>query len=92
VNAAADIILAAGTITVANELVFAPVAGSKIAFNWRVLPATGIAALLVDAISKLSPPLAMGIAITTIVTVIFGSFGNAASPVTNLATAMGYKT
>jgi hypothetical protein len=87
---AADIILITGTITVANDLVFAPVAGSAVSFNWRVLPATGIAALLIDGLSKLNPQIALGVAVTALITALFVPFGKAQSPVQNAAKALGY--
>jgi hypothetical protein len=87
---AADIILITGTITVANDLVFAPVAGSAVSFNWRVLPATGIAALLVDGLSKINPQIALGVAVTALITALFVPFGKTQSPVQNAAKALGY--
>jgi hypothetical protein len=90
---AADIILITGGITLANEALFAPLAGNGSPaknINWRVIPATGVAALLVSGLDKLSGPLAMGLAVTALITTLFVPFGNARSPVSNLATAMGY--
>jgi hypothetical protein len=87
---AADIILVTGALTLANEFVFAPAAGSKPAVNWRVIPATGIAAVLTDGLSRLSPPLAWGLAVTALITTLFVPLGNAGSPASNLAKAMGY--
>lgn len=87
---AADIILITGGISLANEFLFAPAAGGKVTANWRIIPATGVAALLVDGLSRLSPQLALGIAVTAFVTAIFVPVGNAGSPVANLAKAMGY--
>ena len=55
---AAGWVLAAGGIAAANELVFAPLEsqGSPLAnFNWRLLPATGILALVLTGFEKMSP-------------------------------------
>lgn len=87
---AADIALVTGTITAANEVLFAPLAGKGVHFNWRILPATGIFALLMQGFSKLNPQLALGVSVAALLTALFGSFGNAASPVTNAAKALGY--
>jgi hypothetical protein len=88
---AADIILATGALTLANEVVFAPAAGGSLSVNWRVIPATGIAAVLIDGLSRLSPPLATGLAVTALITTLFVPVGNAGSPVANLSKAMGYQ-
>ena len=90
---AADVILLTGALTAANEVVFAPIAGKGTLatdFNWRVIPATGIAALLVDGISKLSPQLALGISVTAFITVLFTNMGHAGSIVQNATKALGY--
>jgi len=88
---AADIILVASGITLANEAVFAPAAGGKPDINWRVIPAAGIAAILVEGLSKISAPLALGLSVAALITTLFIPVGNAGSPVANLAKAMGYK-
>ena len=87
---AADVALATGAITGLNELVFAPAAGGKIAFNWRIIPATAIFALLMEGLSKLSPQLALGTAVTALIVSLFAPLGKAGSPVGNLNTALGY--
>lgn len=89
---AADIALITGVITVSNEVVFAPLAGMKTSFNWRVLPATGIFALLMEGLAHLNPQVALGISVTALITSLFVSFGKAGSPVANLSKALGYKT
>lgn len=87
---AADIALATGVIASLNELVFAPAAGGKVSFNWRLLPATGIYAVLVEALSKLSPQIALSLSVTVLITALLSSFGHAGSPVSNLSKALGY--
>jgi hypothetical protein len=88
---AADIILITGTITAANEVLFAPLAGAASElFNWRLLPATGIAALLVEGLSRINPQIALGIAVTALITALFVPMGKAGSPVQNAAKALGY--
>jgi hypothetical protein len=90
VDPAADIALFTGIVAGLNELVFSPVAGGKASFNWRILPATAIFALLMEGLSKLNPQLALGVSVTALLTALLGSFGNAGSPVTNLSKALGY--
>lgn len=88
---AADIALATGVISGVNEVLFAPLAGNGVHFNWRIIPATGILAFLVEGLSKLNPQLALGVSVTALLTALFGSFGNAGSPVSNAAKALGYQ-
>lgn len=93
-GAAVTLALAAGAVTASNELLFAPMAGHGTPwkdFNWRVIPATLIFALAMDGLDKISPNLAVGIALTGFLTALLAQFGNAAAPVTNLAKALGYQ-
>lgn len=87
---AADIALGTGVLTGLNELVFAPAAGGKVAFNWKLVPATAIFAVLMEALSHLSPQLALGVSVTALIVSLFIPLGNAGSPVTNLEKALGY--
>jgi hypothetical protein len=87
------IILIVGSISLANEAVFAPIAsGGKINvdFNWRVIPATLIAAALLGGLEQVSPKLAVGLAYISLITVLFARFGNAPAPIENLSKALGY--
>lgn len=88
---AADIALVTGGISAVNEVLFAPLAGNGVHFNWRIIPATGIFAFLMEGLSKLNPQLALGVSVAALLTAIFGSFGNAGSPVNNASKALGYK-
>lgn len=85
------IILAVGGITLANEVVFAPAAGGSVDINWRVIPATLIAAALLSLLEQVSERLAVGVAYISLITVIFARLGNAPAPVENIAVALGYK-
>jgi hypothetical protein len=87
------IVLAVGGITAANEVLFAPLAGHGTPwknFNWRIIPATGIVALTLAGLEKLSPQLGVGIAYIMLITVLFTRFGKAPAPVENAAYALGY--
>lgn len=87
-------ILAAGAITFANEAAFAPIAtGGKVSgtgVNWRIIPATAIAAAILAGLDQLSPTLGKGIAITALITVLFARLGNAPAPAENLVKILGY--
>jgi hypothetical protein len=95
VEDAAAIAIAVGGVTAANELLFAPaVAGNTGAavgkFNWRIIPATAIFAVMLDGLAKLSPKLATGIGVTALVTVLFTKTGNAPAPAQNLDSILGF--
>ncbi len=84
----------AGGITAANELLFAPLAGHGTPwqdFNWRIIPATGIFALALAGIDRISPTAGKGIAYIALITVLVSRFGNAPAPVENLSKALGYQ-
>lgn len=83
------LILAAAGIVVANEVVFVPTIEHTdmwSAFNWRIIPATAVAALALAGIEKASPPLGKGLALLALLTVILTPIGNAPSPVENAVT------
>jgi hypothetical protein len=87
------IVLAVGGITLANEVVFAPVSsGGKITsdFNWRIIPATLGLALALGALEHLAPGFATGLAWLCLLTVLIYPFGNAPSPLENISKVMGY--
>jgi hypothetical protein len=93
-NAAVTLALTTGAITGSNELLFAPLAGHGTPwkdFNWRIIPATAVFALALDGLSKLSPTLATGLGITAVLTALLAQFGNAASPLVNVAKVLGYE-
>jgi hypothetical protein len=79
-------ILAAAGIAAANEAIFAPVATHRplwIDFNWRIIPATAIAALALAGLEQISPPLGKGLAMLALLTVLIVPVGNAPSPIDN---------
>lgn len=89
------IILTVGAITLANEAVFAPVASGgdiKADFNWRVIPATLIAAALMGGLERISSQLAVGISYISLITVLFARLGNAPAPLESLAKVFGGKS
>jgi hypothetical protein len=91
VGPAADIALVAGAVSAANEAVFAPLAGEHVSFNWRIIPATAVFALLAEGLSLINSELALAVTVTALITVLFVPVGNAGSPVVNLSKALGYQ-
>jgi hypothetical protein len=87
---AAGIVLVAGSITAANELLFAPAAGVKASFSWRVIPATAGLALALTGVEKLAPKFGTGLAWLTLAAVLVVPTGKAPSPVQNVTKALGY--
>lgn len=84
-------ILAAAGIAAANEAIFAPAAAGKPLwenFNWRIVPATAIAALCLAGMEQLSPPLGKGLAMLALLSVLMLPVGNAPSPLDNVAKMM----
>lgn len=90
-NDAARIALLVGGVTAANELVFAPGSGLT-KFNWRIIPATAIFALLLAGLDQISPTLAKGVGVTALVTVLFTRVGNAPAPIENIDKMLGYSS
>ena len=88
--ASTGIVLATGGITAANELIFAPLEGQKVQFNWRIIPATAGLALALAGLEHLSRPFAVGLAWLGLVAVLSVPFGNAPTPLQNALKIMGY--
>jgi hypothetical protein len=84
------IVLAVGAITASNELLFAPMAGQKVSFNWRIIPATAGLALALAGLEHLSAPFAVGLAWLALGAVLVVPFGNAPTPLDNAVKVLGY--
>jgi len=87
-------ILAAAGIAAANEAVFAPVATHQplwVNFNWRIIPATAMAAIALYGMEKISPPLGKGLAMLALLTVLIVPMGNAPSPIENASKLLGLR-
>jgi hypothetical protein len=92
--ASTGLILAAAGLAAANEAIFAPAATGQplwVNFNWRIIPATGIAALTLAGLEQVSPPLGKGLAALALLAVIMLPVGNAKSPVENMSKMLGLK-
>lgn len=86
------LILAAAGIVAANEAIFAPMATHKplwVDFNWRLVPATAVAALTLAGVESISPVLGKGLAALALLTVFIVPIGNAPSPIDNIIKAFG---
>ncbi len=89
----ASLFLVVGAITMANEVIFAPVSsGGKITsdFNWRIIPATLLGALALGGLGKIAPGFATGLAALCLLTVLIVPFGKAGSPIENASKMLGY--
>jgi len=87
---AAGLVLIAGSITAANELVFVPaISHGPVKFNWRIIPATVVFAVATAGLEQIAPKVAVGLAATMLVTVLFVRFGNEPAPLENLFKAIG---
>lgn len=91
---AAGIIFTAGALTLANEALGVPYSQSNTdivsAINWKVIPATGIAAALFTGLSQLSEPVAKRLAYLVLFTSLFAGFGTAPSIIQRLNDVMGF--
>lgn len=90
---AAGLALAAGGLTAANEVLFAPAAGTgKPDFQWRIVPATLFLAMAFAAIESAGPEaatIARGLGWIMVTTVVLAPVGNAKSPVENIGAIVG---
>lgn len=88
---ATGLVLTAGAITAANEVIFAPVAnpGKAPAFNWRIIPATVLLAMALGGLENLSEKLAQGLGWGMVLTVVLAPVGNAPSPIENVNKTLG---
>lgn len=83
-------VLVAGGLTAANELIFAPLNGQKVTFNWRIIPATAGLALALAGLERAAPKFAVGLAWLSVLTILIVPFGNAPTPLENATKALGY--
>ena len=88
------LILATAGIAAANEVIFAPAATGQPLwqnFNWRIVPATAIAALTLAGLEQISEPLGVGLAALALLSVLMLPVGNAPSPIENASKMLGLK-
>lgn len=93
-NRSTGLVVAAGGIAVANEALFAPLAGHGTPWkdlNWRLIPATAILALALSGLEKITPGFAVGLAGLTVAAVLIVPYGSAKPPIENVLNVLGYK-
>lgn len=86
---AAGLVIAAGAIAAANEVIAAPANGNITDFNWRIVPATVILALLLEGLDKLEPGFGKGLAGLVLLSVLVIPYGKATPPLTTAANLVG---
>lgn len=91
---AAGIIITAGAVTLMNEAVSVPYTPGNTnvlkGMNWRVIPATAIAAFMFSGLEKVNPVAGRGLAAVALITTLIVGMGNGPAPITNIAKALGY--
>lgn len=89
---AAGLVIAAGGIAAANEVLGADTqTGNPITdFNWRIIPATAILALLLEGLDKLEPGFGKGLAGLVLLSVFVIPVGNAPTPLDTAAKLLNY--
>jgi hypothetical protein len=90
----AGFVLAAGGIVAVNEGIFMPIEEHKppwSTFNWRIVPATAILAILVTGAEKLNAPFGKALGMLVLLSSLVISYGNAPSPIENASRVLGVK-
>lgn len=88
------LILATAGIVAANQLILEPSANGKPMFqefNWKLIPATAIAAVLLAGFEQLAPAFGKGMAGLALLAVLVLPVGNAPSPLENASKMLGVK-
>lgn len=89
---AAGLVIVAGGLTAANEVIFAPIASHKAPdFQWRIVPATLLLAMALGAMESAGiGTLAKALGWGTVLTVTIAPVGNAPALIDNINKVMGY--
>lgn len=90
--ASAGYVLAAGGIVALNEAVFAPIVTHTAPwkdFNWRIVPATAVLALVIGGVEKLNAPFGKALGMLVLASVLIIRVGNAPTPLENIAKVIG---
>lgn len=84
---AAGYVITAGAIVAANEVIFAPLTGQSktTAFNWRIVPATAILALVLTGFEKIAPEFGNMLGGMVLLVSLVAPVGNAPAPLDNIA-------
>lgn len=84
------VVLAVGALTLANEIVFAPLLGQQVNVNWRIIPATAGLAIALAGLETIAPGFAVGLAWLSLAAALVVPFGNAPTPLQNAVKVLGY--
>lgn len=85
---AAGLVIAAGSIAAANEVLFLPMEGQGNPvsnFNWKLIPATAVLALVLGGFEKFAPQFGNILGGMVLLSVLIVPLGNAPSPLENAA-------
>lgn len=83
-------VLAAGGLVIANEAIFSPLESHKPVlqnFNWRIVPATVILAIVVGGLEDIASPFGKVLGGLTLLAALTISVGNAPTPLENAGKA-----
>jgi hypothetical protein len=89
---AAGYVLAAGGIVAANEVIFAPLEGQgnpASNFNWRIIPATAILALVLTGFEKMAPQFGNILGGMVLLVSLVAPMGKGPAPLDNIAKVVG---
>ena len=85
---AAGWVIGAGAVAAANEVFFLPLEGHGTPlqnFNWKIIPATAVLALILTGFEKFAPDFGNILGGMVFLTVLVVPVGNAPGPLDNLA-------
>ena len=89
---AAGYVIVAGGIVAANEVIFAPLEGQgnpASNFNWRIITATAILALVLTGFEKMAPQFGNILGGMVLLVTLVAPMGNAPAPLDNIAKVVG---
>lgn len=93
---AAGIVIVTGGLTLLNEALNAPYVNGTTdvlgSINWRVIPATVVATVLIGGLAQVNEPVAKMVAGIGLIAVMFTRLGNGPTPIEHLFSVMGYGT
>lgn len=93
---AAGIIITTGAIALINEGLSAPYTPGNTnvltSINWRVIPATAIAAFIFSGFEEVNGTAARGLAAIALLASLLIGIDGKPSPVQNISSALGYKS
>lgn len=86
------LVIAAGGIALANEVIFTPNQDVPLQnVNWRIVPATAILAVTLAGLEQIAPDFAVALAGLSVLAVLIIKIGTANSPIENIAAIVNVK-